>query len=144
MCFIYHASGYMIIKQQVAINATETVKEKITFYREAQSQGVTTKRWKTANGVFNASYFMETLLKKQQNIRFSGAGASYKNGEAEHVINAVVTMTRTMLMHAALWFFEGTVSTDVWPMEMEYTVWVYNQIPYMQYRLPAIEIIEEH
>ena len=29
--FIDHASGYVIIKHQVAINATETVKAKLTF-----------------------------------------------------------------------------------------------------------------
>ena len=41
--FIYHASGYVSINHQVAINATKTVKEKITFEREAQSQGVVIK-----------------------------------------------------------------------------------------------------
>ena len=35
--FIDHASGYVSIKHQVAINATETVKAKLTFDREAQS-----------------------------------------------------------------------------------------------------------
>ena len=39
--FIDHASGYVIIKNQVAINATETFKAKLTFEREDQSQGVT-------------------------------------------------------------------------------------------------------
>ena len=29
--FIEHASGYVIIKHQVVINATKTVKEKLTF-----------------------------------------------------------------------------------------------------------------
>ena len=38
--FIDHASGYVSIKHQVAINATETVKSKLTFEREAQCQGV--------------------------------------------------------------------------------------------------------
>ena len=38
--FIDHASGYVSINQQGAINATETVKENLTFEREAQSQGV--------------------------------------------------------------------------------------------------------
>ena len=37
--FIDHASGYVSIKHQVSINATETVKAKLTFEREAQSQG---------------------------------------------------------------------------------------------------------
>ena len=32
---IDHASGYMSIKHQVAINATKTVKEKITFDAKA-------------------------------------------------------------------------------------------------------------
>ena len=41
--FIEHVSGYVSIKHQVAINATETVKEKSTFEREAQSQGVVIK-----------------------------------------------------------------------------------------------------
>ena len=34
--FIDHASGYEIINNQVAINATENVKEKTPFEREAQ------------------------------------------------------------------------------------------------------------
>ena len=35
--FIDHASGYVIIKHQVAINTTETVMAKLTFEREAKS-----------------------------------------------------------------------------------------------------------
>ena len=36
--FIDHASGYVSIKHQVDINSTETVKAKLTFERESQSQ----------------------------------------------------------------------------------------------------------
>ena len=53
--FIYHASGYVVIKHQVAINATETIKVKPTFEREAQIQGVVIKVYHTDNGIFNAS-----------------------------------------------------------------------------------------
>ena len=63
-----HASGYVSIKHQVAINATENVKAKLTFDREAQSQGVVIKGYHTDNGIFNSSELMEELLKKQQNI----------------------------------------------------------------------------
>ena len=52
---IYHPSGYMIIKHQVAINATKTVKAKLTFEREAQSQGVVIKGYHTDNWIFNSS-----------------------------------------------------------------------------------------
>ena len=57
--FIDHTSGYVSIKHQVAINATETAKAKLTFEREAQSQGVVIKGYHTDNGIFNSSEFME-------------------------------------------------------------------------------------
>ena len=49
-------------------------------------------------------------------------------------------MARTMLMHAALRYTEGTLSTDICPMAMDYAVWVYHRTPDMQYGLSAIEI----
>ena len=82
------------------------------------------KVYHTDNGIFNSSEFMEELLKKQQKIRFSGSGSSYQNGATERAIKMVVTITRTMLMHAALRCPEDTLSTDLWPMAMDYTVWV--------------------
>ena len=129
--FIDNASGYVSIKHQVDINATETVKAKLTFERESQSQGVVIKGYHTDNGIFNSSEFMDELLKKQQKIIFSGAGASHQNGAAERAIKTVVTMARTILMHAVLRCTEDTLSTDFWPMAMDYAVWVYNQTPDM-------------
>ena len=138
--FLDHASGYVSINHQVAINATETVKAKLTFEREAQSQGVVIKGYHTDNGIFNSSEFMEELLKKQQKIRFSGAGASHQNGAAERAIKTVVTMEITMLVHAALRFPEDKLSIYLWPMAMDYAVWVYNRTPDMQSGLSDIEI----
>ena len=68
----------MSIKHQVAINATDTVKAKLTFDREDKSQGVIINEYHT--NIFNTSKFTEELLKKQQKLRFSGAGASHQNG----------------------------------------------------------------
>ena len=50
------------------------------------------------------------------------------------------TTARAMFMHAALICPEDTMSTDIWPMEMNYAVLVYNRIPGMQSGLSAIEI----
>ena len=55
----------MSIKHQVAINATETVKAKLTFERENKIQEVMIKVYHT--DTFNTSKFIEKLLKKQQN-----------------------------------------------------------------------------
>ena len=43
-------------------------------------------------------------------------------------------------MHAALRCPEDTLSTDIWPMVMDYSVWVYNWIPDMHSGLSATEI----
>ena len=56
---------------------------------------------------------MEEMLKNQKKIRFSGAGATHKNGAAEHAIKMLVNMASTMLMHAALRCTEDTLSTDI-------------------------------
>ena len=79
-------------------------------------------------------------MKKQQKISFSGAGASHQNGAEYRAIKTVVTMTGTMLIHAALRFTEDIFSADIWPMEMYYAVWFYNRIPDMNSVLSAIEI----
>ena len=79
-------------------------------------------------------------MKKQQKIRFSRDGASHQNVVAERAIKRVVTMSRTMLMHAALRCPEDTLSTDLWPTAIYYAVWVYNLNPDIQSGLSAIEI----
>ena len=75
--FIDHANGYVNIKHQVAINAIETFRSKLTFEREAQSQGVFINRYHTDSWIFNASEFMKEQFKKQKNIRFCWAGTSH-------------------------------------------------------------------
>ena len=70
----------MSIKNQVAINATETVKEKLTFEREDKSQGVMINVYHTDNKILTTSIFMEEMLKKQQKLGFSWDGASHQNG----------------------------------------------------------------
>ena len=73
----YHASDYMRIKHQVAINATKNVKAKLTFEMEDRSQVVMINVYHT--DIFNTSKFMEELLKNQKKLRFSGAGTSHQN-----------------------------------------------------------------
>ena len=83
---------------------------------------------------------MDELSKKQQKIRFSGSGVSHQNRSAERSIKTVFTMSRTMLIHSALTCTEETLSTDLWTIEMNYVVWVYNWIHDMQSGLFDIEI----
>ena len=79
-------------------------------------------------------------MKKQQKIRFSGAGSPHQNGLEERAIKTVFTMERAMLMYAALSCPKDTFPTYLWPMAMDYAVWLYNRIPDMQSGLSDIEI----
>ena len=83
---------------------------------------------------------MEDLLKKQQYIIFIRAVSAHQNGAAERAIKTVVNMTRTMLIHPSLGFPDDTLYTDLWPMAMDYTLWVQNRIPDMQSGLFDIEL----
>ena len=51
--FIERVSGYVRIKHQVAINATENFKAKKTFEREDKSQGVMINVYHTYIEIFN-------------------------------------------------------------------------------------------
>ena len=107
----YHANGYMSIKHQVTINASETVKVKLTFEREDKSQGEMINKYHTE--IFNTSKFMEDLLKKQQQLRFSGAGASHQNGVGSRArFNTVVNMSSAILMQAWMICHKDTLSID--------------------------------
>ena len=114
---IDHTSGYMIIKHQVAIKATETVKAKLIFEREDKSQGVMINIYHTENGIFNTSKFMEELLKKQKKIRFSGSSDSHQNGSEERAIKTVVTMESAILMQDWMICHKDTLYIDFFQLK---------------------------
>ncbi len=62
-------------------------------------------------------------------MRFSGVGTVHQNGVAKRGIKTVVNMACTMLLHAAIHGPDGFVSTQLWPMAMDYAAWLYNHIP---------------
>ena len=67
----------MCINHQVAINANENVKAKLTLERKDKSQGVMINVYHT--DILNTSKCIEELLNNQKKLKFSGAGASQQN-----------------------------------------------------------------
>ena len=55
---------------------------------------------------------MEELLKNQQKIRFSGAGASHQNGESYLAINTVVNIESAILIQSWMICHKDTLSID--------------------------------
>ena len=124
-----HTTGYVDVRHQVSLNATEIIKAKLRFERDALGQGVEVKSYHTDNGIFTSAKVMEELLKSNQTISLSGVGTAHQNGVAERAIKTVVSMARTMMLHAAMMSPERTITSELWPMAMDHAAWIYNRIP---------------
>ena len=116
--FVEHSSGFVIINNQVDINSTEIVKWKLTC-----DNRIRFNKWLSMNTTMIMSYSMHhslcrISLRSRKNIKFSGAGTSHQNGELESIINKVVTMERTILIHALMRFPQYILSTDIWSMSI--------------------------
>ena len=126
--FVDVATGFARCYFQVSLDAFETIKAKNMFEREALSCGVVVRNYRSDNGAFSKSEFMQEIYDSEQLISFSGVGAHHQNGVAERAIRTVVTKARTMLSHAQLRWPECTGS-ELWPMAMQHATYLNNIIP---------------
>ena len=100
--FVDAASGRIKVKFQRGTSASETLQSKMEFEREAISNGVTIKAYRTDNGTFTAQSVIDEIRNSGQDISFSGSGAQHQNGVAERAIKTVCEATRTVMLHSAL------------------------------------------
>jgi transposase InsO family protein len=127
--FVDHATGMISVYHQLSLGAADTIKSKLHFERNAFEDGVVIQAYHTDNGIFSSKEFLEQLVSKGQNIRFSGSGAAHQNGVAESGIRTMVGMARTMMLHAALGYGERVIPQDLWPQAMDHAVWLYSRMP---------------
>ena len=67
----------------------------------------------THTDIFNTSNFMEELSKKQQKLRFGGAGASYQNGAGRRArYQYIGQYGSAILMQACMICHKDTLSID--------------------------------
>ena len=112
--FVDHSSGFIRVEHQVTLNASDTIKSKISFEKQAYLDGVIINQYHTDNGIFKASVFLEHIANKNQTIKFYGSGTPHQNGITEWAIGVTVAMAHTVLIHAAMHHPEGTISSDLW------------------------------
>ena len=55
-------------------------------------------------------------------------------------MRTVTFMARTMMLHAAMHLPEGAITADLWPMAMDYAVWLYNHIPQQDSGFSPLEL----
>lgn len=126
--YVDHATAFTHIVNQVSLDAPETVRGKHLFEREARSFGVNVKSYRGDNGVFKAKEYQKDLEIHDQTIEFSGVRGHHQNGIVERAIRTITESARAMLLHAAI-HWPSETSLDMWPMAMEYAVWIWNQMP---------------
>ena len=138
--FVDQASGYIFIQSQVAFSSEETLQAKLTFERMCLSHGVNVTSYMSDNGAaFSSKEFTNDIIKRGQHAKYSGVGAHHHNGVAERAIMTISNMSRTMMLHAAI-CWPDMADSSLWPLAMEYAVYIYNHTPKMESGVAPIDI----
>ena len=133
------ASGYIYLQHQVSFTSTETVCSLLTFERESAQVGVTIKGYNTDNGVYTAKELTTMLQNDAQSLRLSGVGAHHQNGPAENAIKNVSRKARIFMFHAAL-RWPSKFDKTLWPLAMNYAVYMHNHTPRRLDKYAPIEL----
>ena len=76
---------------------------KEAFEAHARDYGIIVQKYLADNSTaFTGEAFQQHLNNFHQIIRFAGVGAHHHNGHAERAIGTIMSITRAMLIHAAL------------------------------------------
>ena len=127
--FVDHATGFIHVTHQVTMNTHQTLLSKARFEAEARDSGVIIQAYTSDNGAaFSSADFAKHLTDFKQTTNFAGVGAHHHNGVAERNIQTIMSMARTMMLHAAI-RWPDTADTSLWPMAVDYAVYIHNHLP---------------
>jgi hypothetical protein len=135
--FVDHANGHLHVEFQKHLNTHETLEAKESFELMCHDHGIIPQAYHSDNGSsFMSSGFTARLHEFAQVTSFAGAGAHHHNGTAECVIQMIMNMSHTMMLHAAIHWPDVADST-LWPMAVAHKVYLYNH-------MPALDTVEFH
>lgn len=127
--FVDTASGVCKTYYQISLNKEETILSKNKFEVFINQEGqCNVQHYRTDNGIFTKQKVMNEILNKEQRITCYGVGAHHQNALAVRAICTVVTMTRTMMLHAVLCWPKET-KTEFWPQAMQHATYLRYVIP---------------
>jgi hypothetical protein len=127
--FIDHASNYVHVEFQKVLNSHETARAKALFEFMCRDFGVIPQSYLSDNGAaFTSAEFATHLSAFQQVMRFAGVGAHHHNGNAERAIRTIISISRTMMLHASIHWPEVSDVT-LWPMAVSHAVFLHNHVP---------------
>ena len=138
--FVDHASGFVHVEHQVSLTSHETLVSKHKFEAAARDSGVIVQSYLSDNGkAFTDKEYVAELAAFKQVSHFAGVGAHHHNGVAERNIQTIMSMARTMMLHAAIRWCD-TADTTLWPMAVDYAVYIHNHLPNRKNGLAPLDI----
>ena len=127
--FVDHASGYTWIGFQSHLNTHETLHVKNSFELFCRDVGVVPTQYLTDNGsAFTSQKYTESLQNFARTYRFAGVGAHHHAGVAERAIQTIMSIARTMMLHAAIHWPE-MADPSLWPMAVAHATFLCNHVP---------------
>jgi hypothetical protein len=131
--FVDHATGHLHVEFQKHLNTHETLETKESFELMCHDHGVIPQAYHSDNGsLFTSSGFTTRLREFAQVMSLAGAGAHHHNGTAEGAIQAIMNMSHTMMLHAAI-HWPDVADLTLWPMAVVHAVYLYN------HSMPALD-----
>jgi hypothetical protein len=138
--FVDHATGFVHVEHQVALTSHETLLSKHKFEATARDCGVIPQAYLSDNGkAFSSGSYTLELSDFKQVSHFAGVGAHHHNGVAERNIQTIMSMARTMMLHAAI-RWPDTADTSLWPMAVDYAVYIHNHLPNRKTGLAPLDL----
>ncbi|MBQ0718535.1 MAG: hypothetical protein KBT64_15090, partial [Sulfitobacter litoralis] len=127
--FADHGSNLIHIEFQKVLTSHATITSKNNFETFCRDHGVVPQKYLTDNGgAFASAAFSQHLQLFRQIARFSGVGSHHQNGHAERSIQTIMSISRAMLIHAAIHWPE-VADTSLWPMAVSQAVFLWNHMP---------------
>jgi len=139
------ASGLIWVENQVSLGANETVMGMAHFKQWLWDQCVSkVKHYHGDNGIFSAEEYRRDCYEKGLSQSFSGVGAQHQNARAERVIQTIMYMAQTFMVHASLhWTDRGSDDLSLWSFAVKHSVWIYNRVPNARSGLTSLELVTE-
>ena len=127
--FVDHATGYIYINHQVHLTTHETINAKENFEAHCRDHGVVVSEYLSDNGTaFTGQEYTRHLETFAQISQYAGVGAHHHNGVAERSIQTVMSIARTMLLHAAI-HWPDVADAARWPLAVDHAVLLFNMMP---------------
>jgi len=135
-----NASGLAHVEPQQHLNTHETLEAIIKYEKMCLDRGVVPTNYISDSGTaFTSKEFREHLSHYEQIIRFVGTSAHHHNAIAERSIHTIMSIARTMMLHAAI-HWTGMVDATLWPLAVDYAVYIFNQVPNPETGLSPMDV----